>query len=218
MPSIQARRDRATLNAPSSQITLALTQRPDFASSLPGDWDQPGWSVTRGLISGSGDSSIPFRLGVRAVDVQVALAVGDTVRANRLITEILATLERVELSDAARAEYSGLQRQLTSPLTPRSQLMATAARSEEQLEGSYWFGFGRWVRGAELAAATRSKEFFDDARTMRFLKHSAGRQELAPDDVETLRYIAVLAEQGISDNDFKNIHDRLRALIRRHGG
>jgi hypothetical protein len=105
---------------------------------------------------------------------------------------MVQTLDRVRLSDAVRAQYTGLRDRIADP-APNEPLGAIAARAEQSLDGlfdSFWFDFGRWVGAGELAAATRSRDFFADPQTARFLEMVVSRPELSPPDVESLRAIA----------------------------
>jgi len=224
VPAMRARRERMDLNAPASQITLAMTQRPDLGRTLTGDWDQRAWSVSRGGGSSLVDSTIAFRLGVRAADVYAAVAARDTVRADRLIGEVLGSLDAVDASDGVRAEYSTLRRSLREGETGQ-QLVDRTAQAEGSLEEllsppleSRWFSLGRWLGGGELAAGTRTKAFFDDPRTVRLLKAIAERPEISPDDAELFRQIVLLAEQGVSGKDYETIRQHFQTLIRRYGG
>ena len=217
-PSIQAKGDN--LNAPASQITAALEGRPDLGRALVGEWDQRTWSVTRGKSSQLVESTVAFRLGVRVVDLNVAIAAGDTARAGRLMTEIIGSLDQVPLSDDVKAEYSGLRAQLTggAAKSPFKELAAQAETGLGDVVESFWFAFGRWVGGGELAASTRTADFFEEPSTKRFLTLAVDRRELSPSDADLLRQIAVLAENGVTGAEFDTIRQHFQTLIRRHGG
>lgn len=218
LPVIRGRQTQADFRAPSSQIAMALERRTDLAQSLPADWDQPRWPVTRGERSHLADTAIAFRLGVRSVDLRVAIAAGDKARADRLMGEIIETLDGTEASNSVKAEYAGLRAQLARGEAP-AQLAASAEHAEteaERLFEPFWFAFGRWLGAGEVAAATQSKEFFTDPRTTRILNMAAERRELAPDDAALLRDISRFAAHG--GDDFNTIRQHFQTLIRRHGG
>jgi hypothetical protein len=96
--------------------------------------------------------------------------------------------------------------------------MSAAERELSESLDPFWFDFGRWVGAGELAAATRTSEFFADPRTARFLETVVSRRELSPADVELLRDIAGPVGRGVGDADYDTIRQNFRALIRRHGG
>ena len=219
MPVMRARRDRAELAASADQITVAMTRRPDLARTLTGDWDQRAWAVTRGGNSQLVDTTIAFRLGVRAVDLSVAVAAHDTARADRLMAEMIASLDRVELSNAVKARYETLRVQQARGDTgePLAVGTSSAERDLSELLDSFWFAFGRWVGAGELAARTQTKEFFADPRTAYFLELASRRREVSPADAELLDQIAALAAKG-GDVDFGTIRQHFLTLIRRHGG
>jgi hypothetical protein len=220
IPSLRARRDRNDLNAPASQITVALARRPDLGRTLMGQWDQRTWSVTRGGSSQLVDSTVSFRLGVRVVDLNLAIAAGDTVRAGRLTGEIIESLDQLQLSDAVKADYAGLRAELAAGAA-KTRLTEVASQAETglaELAWPFWFGFGRWVGGGELAARTRTADFFDESLTKRFLTLAAERRELSPSDADLLGQIAVLAGNGVTGAEFDTIQQHFQTLIRRHGG
>lgn len=208
------------LSAPSAVLARPLTARADLAAALGGDWSTRTWSVSRGGSTGAVDSATAFRLGARAVDLYVALAVDDRQRVGQLSGEMLGALSQLTLSDAAAAEYSALRAQLTGGES-REQLLAQAARAEvamEQRLGSSWFGFGRWCAAGELAAAARSADFFTSDVTADFLESADESRTFAPADTEALRRVADLARKGVTGGEFDAIRQILQTLISRHGG
>lgn len=219
VPLVQVRRDRAVMETPSIELVRPLARAPGGARTLVGAWDQRDWSVTRGGSARLTDSTVEFRLGVRTADLQAALGQGDTLRADRLVGEILESLNDVESSDFARVDYSAFRASLARG-DSTDELVAGAARAERTLSelfDSVWFDFGRWVGAGELAAGARSQAFFADARTERFLRLAA-RGELLERDGDLLREIAVLAKQGVTDREFETIRQHFRTLIKRRGG
>ncbi|HUQ81759.1 MAG TPA: hypothetical protein VM076_11495 [Gemmatimonadaceae bacterium] len=221
VPSFIARRDAAAFDAPSSEITMALARRPDISTRLGADWDSRGWSVTRGEYASLVDTTVAFRLGVRAVDLSVAISLGDTDRASRLTSEIVESLNRVQLSELAKAEYVDLRTQLQPGERGAAQLTERAAHAERTLDtlmDSYWFRFGRWVAAGELAASTQTPEFFTEPRTARFLNVAAKRDGLERADAEALNRISALSRSATTGENFDTLRQLFVTLIRRHGG
>jgi hypothetical protein len=219
VPRFMASRNAAALNAPSSQITMAVARQSDLPRRLVGDWDARAWSVTRGE-SAQVDTTLAFRLGVRAVDLNVALAAGDTARAERLTGEIVESLNRMPLTEIAKAEYADLRTQIARG-GARADVSARATHAENTLAdllGSFWFGFGRWTAGGELAARTRTPEFFVEPRTRRFLNVAAKRAGLERADAEVLGRISALVGDDVTDEELNTLRQLFETLIRRHGG
>jgi hypothetical protein len=222
LPTYRARRDRAVMDATSAELVRPMTGSTAVRTLLANAPDGRGWSVTRGGSDRLLDSTIVFRLGVRAVDLQLALAQRDTLRADRMAREILASLNGVPASDFVQAEYSTLRAGLARGDAP-DRLVAAASDAEEELDKlllrSFWFDFGRWVGTGELAARTRSEAFFADKRTTRFLESAAARGgELSESDAAVLVQIRRLAGQGVTGDEFDTIRQHFLTLIRRHGG
>ena len=221
LPSIRARRDRDLLAASTAEIALPLTQRKDLASALPPGWEERNWTVYRGAVGSSlVDSTTAFRLGVRATDLHVALASGDTERAGRIAGEVLELLQSLELADVPRADYVDMRSRLTSGQAAE-RVLASALGAERDLGDlldSRWFDYGKWFAAGEIAARAQSASFFASPKTARFLDRSIERGNLASSDVELLRQVAELADQGVSAQDFDTIRQRFAELIRRHGG
>jgi hypothetical protein len=220
LPTFRARGDRAVMDATSAELVRPMTSSSGVRTLLGSASDERGWSVTRGGSTRLVDSTVAFRLGVRAVDLQIALAERDTMRADRMAREILESLDAVELSDAVKAEYSALRAGLARG-EASDPLVADASRAEEGLDEllqSFWFDFGRWVGTGEVAARARSDAFFADKRTTRFLESAAERGgELSAADAAVLRQIGALAAQGVTGDEFDTIRQHFLTLIRRYG-
>ncbi|MEP6495678.1 MAG: hypothetical protein ABJF01_23545 [bacterium] len=206
-----------------------LTQNPRFAGELHAGWEQR-WAVTRGgeptreapgtQASGSpAESRLAFRLGVRSVDLQVALARGDTGLAQRVTSEILETLKGVAFSDLVGARYTELQNKISTGT--RAQLIERASSNEGELRdllGSSVvapFTFGEWTGAAELAAETHDASFFESSRGTHSIKSTGG---LSSEDVDALGTIEALVKQGPTDSSLDEVKDVLQSVIRRRGG
>ena len=219
-PVMEARRDRAVMEVTAVELVRPFVGSPEAKTLALDASASRGWSVTRGGAGRLVDSTVAFRLGVRAVDLQVAVAQRDTLRADRMVREIVDALDDVELSEGVKAQYSALridaERSRTAPT-----LADGVSRAEHALADhlqSFWFDFGRWVGAGELAARVRSAEFFADTRTERFLKVAAANDGLSSADAELLQRIGDLGGQGITDAEFETIREHFSTLIRRYGG
>jgi hypothetical protein len=218
LPTVQARRDTAMLAMRSESITQPFARRPQLAVALGSTWDEGRWSVNRGAGSTFVDSVAALRLGVRATDLQVALAVGDRERAGRAAGEMVDLLGSVNVGETSRAEYEDLRKRIVSDGLS-GQTMGAAATADDNLRDlldSPWYGFGKWFAAGELAARARSVEFFKSDETARFLEAAIRSGRFPPDEVETLRQVAALAKRGVAENEFETVRARFAELIQRH--
>ena len=201
-------------------IAQPLTDRPQLATALRSALDEPRWSVTRGGVATIVESKAALRLGARATDLQVALAVGDRERANRVAGEIVDLLDSVNLSDAARAKYGEIRQRITAGDSIGA-IVGAAASADEHLRDfldSRWYGMGKWLAAGELAARAHSADFFQSSETARFIKAAIRSGELAPDEVEALRQVEGVAKRGIAENEFEMVRETFAKLIEHHAG
>ena len=210
----------ATFAMRADAIAQPLTGRPQLAMALRSGLDEPRWSATRGGPSTFVDTTAALRLGARATDLEVAIAVGDRERAGRLVAEMVELLDSVTLSDATRAEYEELRHRITTG-DSISSIKAAAATADEHLGDflkSPWYGTGKWLAAGELAARAHSADFFKSSETARFLKAAIRSGEFAPDEVEALRQVEGAAKRGIAENEFTMVRETFAKLIQRHAG
>jgi hypothetical protein len=133
---------------------LAVVSSPgpgSLAARLGSDWDQPGWSVTRGGGAGVPEQALAFRLGARATDVEIALNAADTT-ALRLVGEnLLELVSGIDGGAGAAAQYRQLLSQGT--LTSAEARRSAAAGARGLTADSPWFDLGAWSESARIAAA-----------------------------------------------------------------
>jgi hypothetical protein len=210
-----------------NEYATELERGPRFATGLPSGWEQRGWSVTRGAPSpdvggrpnSAAESRLAFRLGVRSIDLQVALRRGDTALAGRLTDEVLETLKSVGFSEAAAASYAELRSKLATELVGRSLERASGAeRQLRDLLRSPSFSFGEWVGAADLAARSRDAAFFDSPHGTRFVRSSIPAGGLAADDSAALGSIEARLRQGRDERALDEVHEVLQTIIRRRAG
>jgi hypothetical protein len=219
VPRMLSENERALMVA-SADVVAPLAGRPDLGIALGDEWDQRNWSVTRGGgPSVHPDTTLAFRFGVRALDLRVALELGNATLADRLTGELLGWLESVEFSELVAADYRRFRGRLAGGDASRG-LVDEASRLEGDLGGllnPFWFGFGKWVGGGELAARAREGAFFDSPLTTRVLNDALESGRFAEQDVGALRQIDALRQDDTSGR-YDVAREVFRALIRRHGG
>lgn len=214
-----------------NQYALELARDPRFTTGLREGWDQRGWAVTRGAgavreavgtrqAGSPQEARLAFRLGVRTLDLQVALLRGDTALAGILTGEITAILNSILYADPVAVAYNQLKSQLTT--ATRAQLIERASNAERELRdllNAPSFAYGQWVAAAELAARTRDASFFESGHGTEFIRSTSEPGALAAVDSEALRRIDdIRAKQAFDDRGLDEVHEVLQNIIRIHGG
>jgi len=227
LPTLVSRGPRAVL---ASQYAMELMQEPRFSRGLHEGWEARGWSVNRGggvsretpgtsRAGGPAESKLAFRLGVRTVDLQVALRRGDTALAARLTSEVQETLNAVLYSKLVAASYAELQSRLTTEPLARSIERASDAEAElrEHLGGSPSFALGQWVAAADLAAQAHDASFFGSSHGTRFIRSTVPAEVFTDNDANALRSIDARLSQGADDRALDDVHADLQRVIQRRG-
>jgi hypothetical protein len=213
-----------------SAYATELIGNPRFDGGLHAGWEQRGWSVTRGgagsrETSGTQqvrtplESKLAFRLGVRSVDLQVALLRPDTALAGRLTDEIIDNLKGIAFSDLAGAGYTDLRSRLATDT--RAQAIDRASGAEREVRDllkNTPFEFGEWAGAADLAAQTHDASFFESKHGASAVKSIVPAGSLDPEDVEALGTIDARVKQGLTDSALDEVHAVLQSIIRRRGG
>ena len=194
----------------------------DLRLATSGGAPQRGWSVTRGASSSLDDSSNAFRLGVRSVDLRVAVGADDRQSADRLVSEMLERISAVEFSQIVAARYTNLRGKFSG--TQREELLTAMSQAEAALgallaarpDDAFWFNYGMWSAAAELAAGARSRAFFQSEPSTRIVSDALGRAGGTRGDSTELRRASELANANATDRDFELERDALRSLIKKH--
>lgn len=220
--TIPVLRNRGVSPVSAREYAMELGRDPRFVSGLTAGWEQRSWRVTRGAgaavpDSGSAaDSAVAFRLGVRSVDLQVALQEGDTALARRMVDDILDMLNSVALAAPVAQRYEELRSHLSTDTQAGTTNRASdAERHLRERLASAPFALGQWIGAAQLAARTRDSVFFHSAYSTRSLESLDG---LSKDEQETLRSVDARAKQASTDRAFEDVDQTLRRLIQALGG
>lgn len=200
-----------------TQLGAALGPTTALTSTLGPNWDDRTWSVTRGGAARLVEPELAFRLGVRSVDLQVALTLGETRRADRLVSEMRDWLGQIQMAQPVTARFIELQTGLTDDTRAARDLAARAERDLGEFLATPRFTFGKWCAAAELATRVHRGSFFESDLTTDFLDQAAGLG-LADQDIEALRQIVAITDDGVSDAEFPELQELLRTIIARNAG
>ncbi len=168
-------------------------------------WDYPGWRRFRSdsIPEGLRPEELAFRLGIRAVDLRVALAAGDLEAARGHVAQLEELAEKSSLFSVAVA-YRNLGKQLGT-LDPEG-FAAEVVRIERRMFGIFEeetleanrLVLGAWSEAGRLAA------FSHDASALaRVVRDDPGIDpvdEIAT-EMETLETILERPEPGVEDFD-----------------
>ena len=135
-----------------SRLHLVSTTGPgSLQARLGPGWDQPGWAMTRGDAGDLVESAREFRIGVRAIDVELAFGARDSIALAEAGEELLGLLGSSQGGDGLADRF---RRLLESGVDQAGRARAEAAEALRQhLDDSPWFGLGAWTEAARLALA-----------------------------------------------------------------
>lgn len=149
------------------------------AGALPPGWDASPWGTTRG----AGDPLTPearaVRLGVRVVDVELAVRGLDPATA-QLATETAMLLEGIPGAAPAASIYREVSRRAGEPAEALEPLLRDGREVVPQLAGEERVRLGAWIESARIAAATRDRGFFASRATRSQLERMARDPSLPP--------------------------------------
>jgi hypothetical protein len=207
-----------------NQFATELVRDPRFAGGLREGWEQPVWAVTRGgdlpretpQAGSPAESRLAFRLGVRTVDLGIALRRGDTPIAVRLADEMIVTLRGIGSSGLVATRYAELKSGLATDPLARS--IDRASQNERELRELLPppFVYGQWARAANLAAQIGDKSFFESDYGTRFIRAEMPEGSLSEEDEKALRSVDEWVNRGLDDRALEEIHNSLQEVIRQH--
>lgn len=205
---------------PDRRLTAALSE----------SWQSHEWPRPRSVVSTSvlSREEASFQLGIRIVELEIALRAGHDQLAQRL-TYRLENLLTEDLLDEQVAYFyvsqQGIRGQLAAGVDPRTltQLNATAAEllreqgapQPDAPADQFWFELGLWARTAQLAAETNRHEFFAQRSNRRRLQDFA-EQGLRSPAAASLDRLTELTENPAAS--MAEIERQLEILVTSAGG
>ena len=137
-------------NTPLSPLDIASLVDPSDLRRFGPAWEEQGWSESRGA-GRSSEQVRAYRLGVRLVDLEVALRSGDLEKAQVLAHRIRRLLESLEVAEPLLATYRDLLSEVDSGLAGRA--LVTSAEGAEMVGASVdsaYLRLGATVEGLRL--------------------------------------------------------------------
>lgn len=203
-------------------VVMPLVRVDRFPAPDPG-WDGHRWMATRGGPVESPRVWPPqdldrekaaFRLGVRTIDLRVALSADRIDRAAEVCEELEGLLRNFERPETLTSRYEGLRRRLGQG-EPAEILLEEANEAEGLLEDyavpRHYYVLGRWTEEARAAAVTRNRRFFTRRETGRLLDGFEGIEMSPPGISEELEKVIALIAGGVAEEDLEAL---LRSLDR----
>lgn len=190
--------------------------------------DAYGWPQTLGPTSYGTDEVTAFRLGVLAVDLDVAAAADDRRTTTILSHRMAVLLAGLELGQIVAHEYysgprgvQGLlahQKPSEAPLAAHREADAVLGGTSQDREGlvdPFWYTFGKWAEAGYLAAAAGEEDHFESAAHRRFLRRLADAP--VPDHIEVAME-GVARVEWAEERSMEDLAQALWELIAVAGG
>jgi hypothetical protein len=185
---------------------------------------RPGWSYSRGGANGVyalglSPSVRSVRLGVRLVDLEVALRAGDSNAAVLLLPEVedlVGSFERAELLEIG---YYELERQLGAGVPAESLRddSASLAALTAHVALSEYFALGKWAEASRLAAGAGTTRFFRRRAVREFPARIAGL-ELSPEASAAFDGVAQRLEREVAASNLPDLAAAFSVLVKEAGG
>ncbi len=179
-------------------------------------WLEPPWSETRGVAGAGADTA--FRVGVRVVDLEVALREGRNDDAVELTHELEALLADLSFSEPVQREYSGLRRVIEAGgATPRE--LVGLARTAEELGREYLpeltdpYELGRWTEVGRLAAESANSRILCSPRFKQTLAGLRASDRWGQEVAAALAEVAELLTVPAADLDFEALDGRFALVL-----
>lgn len=209
---------RSTGPVAAREVVAPLLASDAFRVDVGESWRSRSWSVTRGAPVRLVEPSLAFRLGVRAVDLEIALALGDTAAAAGMVGEMREWLGGVDMAQSVAARYGDLGAQLAAGAST-THLVAASHAAEGALEAlldSPSFPLGKWIGAAQVAARLRVTEFFESPDAARLF--SGLDPERFPEVAGALRRVEDLLSDGLADAEYPELERLLDEVVRISAG
>ncbi len=203
-------------NLPPASYAGALVAGGRLDAVLDEGWYEQEWSVTRGVGAAGGEADAAFRLGVRMVDLEIALRAGRVEDAGILTHRIEALLDRVELSQPLQLTFASLRQRLEAG-EPSAAALELAESAEPFVRdhfpaAGHAYELGRWAEAGKLAALSGNRKLLGSRRFRRSLGELR-RESWEPETARRLAALAELLEPPAAQLDLLRLEATFTALI-----
>lgn len=211
-----------SLTAGTVQHVMALADGADPDSAFGAGWHQIDWSITRGASESASDGIYAFRLGVRFVDLAVAVSSRDT-SARRLLGETLVALaSSAETGSSVAGRIEALAAAGKRPTVEEVSSVGDDLRTLVNHPAAY--DAAVWTESARAGARAKQATFFAPNGTpMQELKRIIAELEALPPPgpsptAEVLQTLKQVDEHSrASPGDVSGIASMLDSTVARGG-
>ncbi len=200
------------LNLPGGRYAPSLVADGLLATVLEEEWYVKSWSVMRGPAPGTDEFDTAFRLGVRQVDLEVALRLGRVEDATYLTHEIESLLDSLTLAEVMQIYYAEVRQLADEP----ERALVRAEESDAQLraflgEAGAVYDLGQWAEAGVLAARGGNTDLLA-SRSFRRAPRDFPRGEW-PELARGLDEIATLLEAPEDRMDLVRLEAAFTAIV-----
>jgi hypothetical protein len=211
-------RPRGDARLSADALAVSVLDYPNATRQYASAIDTPGWSVSRGVSTGLTAEQQAFRLGVRLVDLAVAVEQSDSLRIGTVSAEMESLLEQVELSEAASVLIQTIARQghRGEANDSLATLVDMTNHQLRQMLDSQPYELGLWCGAARLAAPDGNVPFFTSKSSRRVLSRTP--RSLSADALDAWRMMEALVSNGLTPSDLAEMNRLLSVVVKNLGG
>lgn len=202
-------------------LAKALTADGGLVATLAApNWFEVRWSVMRGTTAMPDAADMAFRIGVRSIDLEVALRTRRLEQARILSERLAHLLSGLDPPALAVVGYRQLSREIeaheesASPaaLLENSGALAALVAEELQLEVLN-LTFGRWCEAGRLAAVSGNTELLTSDEFREFVPRLAERGDWDPEVVLEIERLRDLLQPELNDLQLAAIAVSFEAIL-----
>lgn len=187
----------------------------DPSSKLGKDWTEHRWPAFRGgPYENLSEQQLALRIGVRVVELEVALAADDLTTATSLANELPYLWKATEFGEFNSLNYEAIHKRLlegeTAGVLDKSRRAADDA--DDFVGDSAPYLLGKWAAAGRLAAAAGNRDYFR-RREVRALPRRLDLAELPEGVVQGVREAEQLMQGDLGERDFEKLRAAFDQII-----
>jgi hypothetical protein len=178
---------------------------------IPAGWSGYAWSAVRSNLDGAMSTRArAVRLGVRLVDLQVAVNASDTA-VSAIASDIARLVSDLPASEVIRLRYTEIARRSGEPQASLQAALDEGARAVRVAAGADAVDVGSWLEAARLAAARGDHAYFRQRPSGRILDALVIAPDLTTETRATVERVrSTVASQAPAWNQ---VADDLTAIL-----